>query len=71
MWKQIGGDGGRFWDLRGSRMVWMGPRRPQVAFQRLFPNSAFKRKPTGKSTGGHRKSTGGKTMFYRRPTRGG
>jgi len=52
-------------------MVWLGPRRSQVAFWRPFPNSAFERKPTGKSTGGHRKSTGGKTMFYRRPRGGG
>jgi len=42
-----------------------------VALWRLFPYSAFKRKPTRKSTGGHKKSTGGKTTFYRRPTRGG
>jgi len=41
-------------------MVWLGPRRSQVAFRRLFPHSAFKRKPTGKAIGGHRKSTGGK-----------
>lgn len=41
-------------------MVWMDPRRSQVAFWRLFPNLAFKRKPTGKFTGGHMKSTGGK-----------
>ena len=52
-------------------MVWMGPRRSQVAFWRLSPHSAFKRKLTGKSTGGHKKSTGGKTTFYRRSTRGG
>jgi len=52
-------------------MVWMGPRRSQMAFWRLFPKSAFRRKPIGKSTGGHKKSTVGKTMFYRRPTRGG
>ena len=38
-----------------------------MAFWRLFPNSAFKRKPIGKSTGGHKKSTGGKTTCYRRP----
>jgi len=48
-------------------MVWMGPRRSQVAFWRLFPHSAFKRNPTGR----HRKSTGRKTTFYRRPTREG
>ena len=59
MWQRIGGDGGRFLDVRGCRMVWMGPRRSQVAFWRLFQNSAFKRKPTGKSTGGHKGSTGG------------
>ena len=46
--------------MRGCRMVWMGPRRSQVAFWRLFAHSAFKRKPTGKSTGRHRKFTGGK-----------
>jgi len=42
-----------------------------VAFQRLFPHLAFKRKPTGKTTQGHRKTTGGKQGNYRRPTRGG
>ena len=71
MWQQIGGVGEWFWDLRGCRMVWMGPRRSQEAFWRPFPHSAFKRKPTGKSTGGHRKSTGGKTTFHKRPTGGG
>ena len=40
-------------------MVWMGPRRSQVAFWRIFPHSAFKRKHTGKSIGGHRGSTRG------------
>ena len=40
-------------------MVWVGPRRSRVTFWRLFPHLAFKRKPTGKSTGGHRGSTGG------------
>jgi len=30
-----------------------------VAFWRLFPHTAFKIKPTGKSTGGHRRSTRG------------
>jgi len=49
----------------------MGPRRSQVAFWRLFPNAAFKRKPTRKSTRGHKKSTRGKTTFYRRPIGGG
>ena len=71
MWQRIGGVGGWFWDLRGYRMVWLGPRRSQVAFWMLFPHSAFKRRLTGKSTGEHKKSTGGKTMFYRRPTGGG
>jgi len=52
-------------------MVWMGPRRSQVAFWRLFPHSAFKRKPTRKSTEGHMKSIGGKQGHNRRPTRGG
>jgi len=42
----------------------MGPRWFQVALWRVFQNSAFKRKPT-------EKSTGGKTTFYRRPTGGG
>ena len=37
----------------------MDPRRSWVGFWRLFPHSAFKRKPTRKSTGGHRGSTGG------------
>ena len=41
-------------------MVWIGPKRSQVAFWRIFPHSDFKRNPIGKSTGGHRKSTGGK-----------
>lgn len=59
MWQQLGGDGRRFWDLRRCRMVWMSPRRSQVAFWRLFPQSDFKRKPTGKSTGSCRGSTGG------------
>ena len=35
-------------------MVWMGPRRSQVAFWSFFPQSDFKKKPTGKSTGGCR-----------------
>ena len=47
-------------DLRGCRMVWLGPMQSQVAFWMLFTHSAFKRKPTGKSIGGHRKSTRGK-----------
>ena len=43
-----------------------------MAFWRLFPKSAFKRKPTGKSTGGHKKSIGGKKnilqeAYRRRP----
>ena len=59
MWQRIGGYVGNFWDLRGCRMVWMGPSRSQVAFWRLFLQSAFKRKPTGKSTGGHMGSTQG------------
>jgi len=71
MWQWIGGTGGWFWDLIGCRMLWMGPRRSQVGFWRLFPNWALKRKPTRKSTGGHVKSTKGKTTFYRRPTGGG
>jgi len=45
-------------------MVWMGLGRSQVAFWRLFPYSAFKRKPIGKSTRG-------KQGIYRRPTGGG
>ena len=36
-----------------------GPRRSQVAFWRLFPQSTLKRKPTGKYTSGHRGSTEG------------
>jgi len=40
-------------------MVWMAPRTSQVAFWRLFPQSHFKKKPTGKYTGGCRGSTGG------------
>lgn len=40
-------------------MVCMGPRRSQVAFWRIFPQSDFKRKPTGKSIGGCRGSIGG------------
>jgi len=71
VWQRIGGLEGQFWDLRGCRMVWMGPRRSQGSFWRFFPHSAFKRKPIGKSTGGHRKSTGGKQGNYKRPTRGG
>jgi len=42
-----------------------------VAFWRLFPHSAFKRKPTRKTTEGHKKSTGGKQGNYRRPIGGG
>jgi len=49
-------------------MVWMGARRSYVTFWRLFPHSAFKRKPTGKTTRGHRKTTGRKQGNYRRPT---
>ena len=37
----------------------MGGRRSRVAFWRLFPHLAFKRKPTGKSIGGHKGSTRG------------
>jgi len=59
MWKRIGGVEGKLWGLRRCRMVWMGPRRFQVAFWRLFPHSVFKRKPTGKSSGGHRGSIRG------------
>jgi len=71
MWQRISGVGGWLWDLRGCRMVWMGPRRSQVASWILFPYWAFKRNPTRKSTGGHRKSTEGKQGHYKRPTRGG
>jgi len=39
-----------------------------VAFWRLFPHSAFKRKPTGKTTR-HKKTTGGKQGKYRRRPR--
>ena len=39
-------------------MVWMDPKRSQVAFWQLFPQLALKRKLTGKSTGGYRGSTG-------------
>jgi len=31
----------------------------------------FKTRPTGKTTGGRRETTGGKQGNYRRPTRGG
>jgi len=37
----------------------MGPRRSRVAFWRLLSQSAFKRKPARKSTGGHKGSTRG------------
>ena len=64
-WQQIGGVETRFLDLRGCRMVFLSPRRSQVAFWRLLSHSDFKRKPTGKSTKGHRKYIGGKTTFYK------
>ena len=37
--------------------VWMGPRRSQVVFWRLFPQSDFKKKLIGKSIRGYRGST--------------
>ena len=39
--------------------MWMGPRRSQVAFWKLFLQSDFKKTPTGKSIGGCRGSTEG------------
>jgi len=47
----------------------MGSRRSEVAFWRLFPHLEFKRKPTGKSTGGHWGSTRGLQEVYRRRSR--
>jgi len=42
-----------------------------VAFWRLFPHSAFKRKPARKTTGGHKETTRRKQGNYRRPIGGG
>ena len=39
--------------------MWIGPRRPLVAFWRLVLQSDFKKKPTGKSTRGCRGFIGG------------
>ena len=54
-------------------MVWIGLRRSQVALWNLFPHLAFKRKPTRKTTGGHkenyRRKTGKLQEAYRRRSR--